>query len=200
MRMRVLAGFGIGAVIVVAAVAGYLQAARQPSVDIPYQKAVEQLRNVRARVRAEQRPPVIGEPIALLEIPRLGLAGVIVEGDTSAVLDRGIGHLPDTPLPWQVGNSAVAAHRTTLFKPLRNVREGDALILSTPRGDLRYRVRRMTIVDPQDLSVLDPTPRTTLTLITCYPFDYVGMAPQRFIVQAEQIDVDPALRDPASSG
>lgn len=128
-----------------------------------------------------------GEPVGILEIARVGLSGVVVEGDDEGVLDRAIGHLPDTPLPWQSGNSALAAHRDALFRPLKDVRSGDLLRLRTPYGDFDYRVRETLIVQPDDLWVLDPTPVTMLTLISCYPFDYIGPAPERFIVRAERI-------------
>jgi sortase A len=128
-----------------------------------------------------------GEPLGVLEIARIGLSGVVVEGDNDNVLDRAIGHLPDTPLPWQSGNSALAAHRDALFRPLRNVRSGDLLRFKTPYGDFDYRVRETLIVSPEDLWVLDPTPVTMLTLISCFPFDYIGAAPERFIVRAERM-------------
>lgn len=128
-----------------------------------------------------------GEPIGTLEIVRVGLSGVVVEGDDDSVLDRAIGHLPDTPLPWHTGNSALAAHRDALFRPLREVRFGDVLRLRTPYGDYEYRVRDILIVTPEDLWVLDATRGSTLTLISCYPFAYVGHAPERFIVRADRI-------------
>lgn len=128
-----------------------------------------------------------GEPIGTLEIVRVGLSGIVVEGDDGSVLDRAIGHLPDTPLPWQAGNSALAAHRDALFRPLRSVRFGDILRLKTPHGDFDYRVRDILIVKPEDVWVIDPTPVSMLTLISCYPFSYIGHAPERFIVRAERI-------------
>jgi len=128
-----------------------------------------------------------GEPIGTLEIVRVGLSGIVIEGDDDAVLDRAIGHLPDTPLPWQAGNSALAAHRDTLFRPLQGVRFGDVLRLKTPHGTFDYRVRDILIVKPEDVWVLDPTPTSVLTLISCYPFTYIGHAPERFIVRAERI-------------
>ena len=85
------------------------------------------------------------------EITRVGLKGVVIEGDSDAVLDRAIGHLPDTPLPWQEGNSALAAHRDTIFRPLEGVRLGDVLRLRTPHGDFDYRVTETLIVKPQDV-------------------------------------------------
>ena len=128
-----------------------------------------------------------GEPIGTLEIVRLGLTGVVIEGDSDAVLDRAIGHLPDTPLPWKDGNSALAAHRDTIFRPLKGVRLGDVLRLKTPHGDFDYRVTDTLIVKPEEVWVLNPTPVTTLTLISCWPFNYIGNAPERFIVRAERI-------------
>jgi len=128
-----------------------------------------------------------GDAIGTLEITRVGLSGVVVEGDSDAVLDRAIGHLPDTPLPWKDGNSALAAHRDTIFRPLKGVRLGDVLRLKTPHGDFDYRVVDTLIVKPHDVWVLDPTPVSTLTLISCWPFNYIGHAPERFIVRAERI-------------
>jgi sortase A len=128
-----------------------------------------------------------GEPIGTLEIVRIGLSGVVVEGDDDSVLDRAIGHLPDTPLPWQTGNSALAAHRDALFRPLKDVRFGDVLRLTTPYGVYEYRVRETLIVKPEDVWVLDATLGSVLTLISCWPFAYIGHAPERFIVRADRI-------------
>ena len=126
---------------------------------------------------------VIGE----LEIPRLHLSAPVKAGDDDSVLDFSVGYLPDTPLPWMPGNSAFAAHRDRLFRPLEHIHEGDAITLSTTHGDLRYRVLKTLIVDPKDVWVLKPLPNVSLTLITCYPFTFVGHAPHRFIVQAEKL-------------
>jgi sortase A len=150
------------------------------------------LEHVRTAPRPKGEPDLpasltAGEPIGTLEIVRVGLSGVVVEGDDDAVLDRAIGHLPDTPLPWQTGNSALAAHRDALFRPLKDVRFGDVLRLRTPYGDYEYQVREILIVKPEDLWVLDATRRSTLTLISCYPFAYIGHAPERFIVRADRI-------------
>lgn len=128
-----------------------------------------------------------GSPIGRLEIPRIGLAAAVAEGDDEKTLKVAVGHLPDTPLPWQEGNSALAGHRDSFFRPLRHIQVGDDIHLTTVHGTLRYRVTRHTVVDPAELWVLDPSPTAALTLITCYPFDYVGPAPRRFIVQAERM-------------
>lgn len=128
-------------------------------------------------------PGVLGE----LDIPRLKLSAVVVEGDDEETLNVAVGHLPDTPLPWQTGNSALAGHRDTFFRALKRVRLGDEIRLATSHGELRYRVERTLVVEPYDLSVLEPLPEPCLTLITCFPFSYVGSAPRRFIVQASRI-------------
>lgn len=124
--------------------------------------------------------------IGSLEIPRLRLSAMIAEGDDDATLKVAIGHLPDTAFPWHDGNSALAGHRDTFFRPLQHIRVGDELRVSTVHGDFRYQVRETMVVGPNDVWVLDPTDRPTLTLITCYPFTYVGKAPRRFIVKAER--------------
>jgi len=128
-------------------------------------------------------PGLIGE----LEIPRLKLSVVVVEGDDEDTLKVAVGHLPDTPLPWQAGNSALAGHRDTFFRALEGIRLGDEMRLATPQRELRYRVERTLVVEPDDLSVLEPSPEPRLTLITCFPFSYIGNAPHRFIVQARRI-------------
>ena len=96
------------------------------------------------------------------------------------------GHIPGTPLPGEAGNVAIAGHRDTFFRPLRFIRRNDTINVTTDRGEDQYRVVSTSIVAPSDVQVLYPTGRDTLTLVTCYPFDYVGPAPKRFIVRAER--------------
>jgi sortase A len=128
-----------------------------------------------------------GELIGALTIPRLHLSAMMAEGDDDGSLSVAIGHLPDTPPPWwDHGNVALAAHRDTFFRPLKDIVAGDEIDLVTTRGQFVYDVTGTTIVDPDDTSVLNPTEGPTLTLITCYPFDYIGHAPKRFIVRAER--------------
>jgi sortase A len=137
-------------------------------------------------------PPEVSELIprdslvGVLDVPRLGLSVVVREGDEDQALKTAVGHLPDTPLPWHKGNAALAGHRDTFFRPLRNLRVGDAMRLATLHGTFEYRVRRTMVVEPGDLWVLHPAEGVSLTLITCYPFTYVGPAPKRFVVQAER--------------
>ena len=123
-------------------------------------------------------------PIARIEMPRLKLSAAAREGVDTRTLRTAVGHIPGTALPGEPGNSAFAAHRDTFFRPLKDVRTGDEVVLTTPAGVYHYAVATTRIVEPSDVSVLAATPDPTLTLVTCYPFDYVGTAPQRFIVRA----------------
>jgi sortase A len=130
---------------------------------------------------------VRGGLVGRLEVPRLRLAAAVAEGEDQATLDVAVGHLRDTPLPWENGNSALAAHRDTFFRPLRHIRTGDDVRVTAPHGRWDFRVTKAMIVDPGDVWVLEPTSTPTLTLITCYPFGFVGPAPKRFVVQAERV-------------
>lgn len=151
---------------------------------------LERLRQVPAlqKPHAEPRSVANGDTIGEIEIPRLGLNAIMLEGDSDDVLSRGVGHVPETALPWQVGNVALAAHRDTIFRPLRNIRAGDTVVLKTMEGDQRYTVSFTEVVAPTDVQVLDSDGENELTLITCFPFYYVGHAPRRFIVHARQVE------------
>ena len=128
-----------------------------------------------------------GGLVGMLDVPRLQLTTPVIEGDDDRTLQRSVGHLPDTPMQWENGNSAVAGHRDGLFRPLKDVRVGDEIRFRTTRDEYRYRVTSTAIVKPDDVSVLEPKSQASLTLITCYPFYYVGTAPKRFIVHAERL-------------
>jgi sortase A len=128
-----------------------------------------------------------GDLIGSLQIPRLKLSAMVVEGDDDKTLKRGVGHLPDTPLPWQKGNAALAGHRDTFLRAMRDISAGDEIRLTTPHGAFTYRVREIAIVTPDNLTGLSLTDDSSLTLITCYPFSYVGNAPKRFVVRAAPI-------------
>jgi sortase A len=127
-----------------------------------------------------------GALVGMLDVPRLRLTTAVIEGDDDGTLKRAVGHLPDTPLPWEKGNSALAGHRDGLFRPLKDVKIGDEIRFRTTSEQFRYRVTRTSIVTPDDVSVLESKSTETLTLITCYPFNYVGSAPKRFVVHAER--------------
>jgi len=131
-------------------------------------------------------PPRPEEPIGRLEIPRLSVSAMLLEGTGSKTLLVGAGHISGTALPGSAGNVGIAAHRDTFFRPLRHVRPKDTIVLTTSYGTFRYIVDGVEIVGPTDVQVLHRTPDRELTLVTCYPFFYVGPAPQRFVVHARQ--------------
>jgi sortase A len=125
-----------------------------------------------------------GDLVGKLEIPRLGLSVMIMEGVADKTLRLGGGHIPGTAYPGAPGNSGFAAHRDTFFRKLRNVRKDDVIHFTTRSTKLSYRVASTAVVDPSDTGVLRPTARETITLVTCFPFYYVGPAPRRFVVHA----------------
>lgn len=129
--------------------------------------------------------PAPGSLIARLDAPSLHISASVLEGTDDGTLRRGVGHIEDTALPGEVGNVGLAGHRDTVFRPLRRAAIGDQLTLTTSDHVFRYRISRTSIVNPDEVSVLDPTAKPTLTLVTCYPFRYIGHAPRRFIVKAE---------------
>ena len=128
--------------------------------------------------------PSRGGVVGRLEVPRLRLSVVAREGADVRTLGRAAGHVPRTAMPGQPGNAAFAGHRDTFFRPLKDVRQGDEVVVTTPEGRYRYVVQETRVVKPTDVWVLEPTDRASLTLVTCYPFNYFGAAPQRFIVRA----------------
>jgi sortase A len=133
------------------------------------------------------RPPSPGAPVGRLEIPRLDVSAIVREGSDARTLRRAVGRIPDTAMPGTGGNVGLAGHRDTFFRPLRHIRVGDEIVLTTPRGRFRYTVRRTRVVDPDETWVLDPATGPALTLVTCYPFYFVGPAPRRFVVRAEPV-------------
>ena len=128
-----------------------------------------------------------GDAIGEMKIPRIGLETIVVQGESPRILHRAVGHLPETAMPGQPGNVALAGHRDGFFRPLKDIQVGDAISLKTLDGEFLYRVESTEVVWPSDVQVLQATRVNTLTLVTCYPFYYVGSAPKRFIVRARQI-------------
>jgi sortase A len=150
--------------------------------------SIERPPAVREHIPNVLKPLEPGEIIGRVDIPRLRLSAAVAEGDDEQTLGKAVGHLPDTPLPWhRRGNVALAAHRDGLFRPLEKIRLDDDVRVVTARGEFHYRVTKTHIVDPDDVWVIAPTDTATITLITCYPFSFVGNAPRRFIVQAEMV-------------
>jgi sortase A len=150
---------------------------------------------------AESKPPKIlpipspGEAIGKLSIPRIGLSAMVAEGVDEGTLRKAVGHIPGTAIPEQPGNVALAGHRDTFFRRLRQVRANDLIIMETPRGEYRYKVERTEVVGPKDTEVLQSRNYSELTLITCYPFRYVGPAPERFVVEASRLPESDSLKN-----
>jgi sortase A len=126
--------------------------------------------------------------IAILRIPRIDLEVPVLEGTDELSLNRGVGHVIGTANPGEHGNMAIAGHRDGFFRGLKDLSVGDAVEMDTMGRTATYIIHRITIVDPDDISVLKPGPHASLTLITCYPFYFVGSAPKRYIVQASVAD------------
>jgi sortase A len=142
-----------------------------------------------ARIRAFQRSLAVKfpPPEAVLRVQRVGLEVPVLEGVDDLTLNRGAGHIPGTALPGQPGNVAVAGHRDGFFRALKDVVPGDTIEMQRASVTDRYIVRNIELVAPSNTSVLKSTGEDTLTLVTCYPFHYVGAAPQRYIIQATLI-------------
>ncbi len=138
-----------------------------------------------------------GGLLGRLEIPRIGISVMVVEGTGDADLRRAVGHIRGTALPGEDGNVAIAGHRDTFFRPLDSIRRNDTIILTTWKGTCRYQVVSTEVVRPEEVDVLSPTGRNSLTLVTCFPFAYVGPAPMRFIVRAE---ASPQAAGPSPTG
>jgi sortase A len=128
--------------------------------------------------------------VGRLEVPRLGLSAIAREGVDARTLRSAVGHVPETALPGEPGNVAFAGHRDTFFRKLKDVKKGDRIVVTTAGGVYAYDVRETKVVRPSDVSVLEPTREPALTLVTCYPFDFIGRAPERFIVRAVRKDED----------
>jgi sortase A len=132
-------------------------------------------------------PAATGGLIGRMDIPRLGISAIVMEGTSGPTLRRALGHISGTALPGQPGNVGISGHRDTFFRPLRKIEPNDIVTLTTMAGEYRYRVLSIKVVGPDDVAVLDPGDDETLTLVTCYPFYFVGPAPDRFIVRAQRV-------------
>jgi len=132
-------------------------------------------------------PAAAGGLIGRIEIPRLLLSAVVVEGIGKTTLRRAVGHIPGTALPGEPGNVCLTGHRDTFFRPLKDLKIKDEIQVSTLEGNFNYEVESLRVVEPDNVGVLAPSGKNVLTLVTCYPFYYVGPAPQRWIVRAKQV-------------
>lgn len=133
--------------------------------------------------------PMIGR----VAIPRVGLSAMVLEGSDERTLSLGVGHLTGTALPGRPGNVVLTAHRDTFFRPLRDIRRNDSITLTTLSGPHQYRVESTSVVRPDSIEVLQASAKPTLTLLTCYPFQYLGPAPERFVVRAREVAPEPPV-------
>jgi sortase A len=129
----------------------------------------------------------MGSVVGRLEIPKIKLDVMVLEGDDDDVLEKAAGHVPKTDFPGGAGNVVIAAHRDTFFRGLRNIHMDDEITLTTAQGVHKYQVGLVELVAPEDVQVLKALDHPTLTLITCFPFEFIGDAPKRFIVQAAEV-------------
>ncbi|MGP0018409.1 MAG: class D sortase [Candidatus Sulfotelmatobacter sp.] len=151
-------------------------------------------RSLENQIQLEKEPhesqpkPAIkpGDVLGRLDIPRLGLSVAVLQGTGSRMLRRGTGHIEGTPLPGEAGNSGIAGHRDTFFRGLKDIRKNDEIQFQTSTELFRFVVDWAKVVAPNDLSVLAPSTESSLTLVTCYPFYFVGPAPSRFVVRAHR--------------
>lgn len=176
---------------------GSLFSSAGPETEEPVSPEQEKQAQTEAQ-RSHVRPRYLAKDalIGRIEIPRLHVHAIVEEGVDDKTLRRAVGHVPGTALPGDDGNVALAAHRDTFFRGLKDVEKDDHIQLRTLQGDYDYVVESTRIVSPKDVGVLKPTKDPVLTLVTCYPFYYVGNAPKRFIVQARQVPADARVTSP----
>ncbi|HXJ06754.1 MAG TPA: class D sortase [Candidatus Acidoferrum sp.] len=151
-------------------------------------QAVEMKKFERTSPPPSPRILVDGDMLGELQVPRLGLNAIVVQGDSTADLRRAVGHLSNSPMPGEWGNVALAGHRDTFFRPLRDVLLGDEIRFQTTERSFAYVVESIEVVAPTDIRVLQSSTGHYLTLLTCFPFHYVGPAPKRFVVRAREVD------------
>lgn len=137
--------------------------------------------------RARKAESAADDALALIEIPRLRLSAIVREGVDEETLELAVGHVPGTALPGEVGNIALAGHRDTFFRPLNRIKMNDLIRVVVPPNTYEYKVNSIDVVEPHEISVLESSGSEELTLVTCYPFRYIGNAPKRFIVKAVRV-------------
>ena len=166
----------------------------------PHLEFLGRLRGTKSLVRAavaSRREAKSTGLIGRLEIPRVDLTALVVEGTSGRALRRGVGHVKGTPFPGERGNVALAGHRDTYLRKLKDVEKGDLIRIATPDGVFAYQVETIMIVRPYRADLLDNTRRPRLTLVTCYPFHWIGPAPKRFVIRARPVDGPLAVEDKA---
>ncbi|MFZ3333468.1 MAG: class D sortase [Candidatus Acidiferrales bacterium] len=143
--------------------------------------------DVRSGIRATNLKAPDEVLLGLIEIPRLDTSAIVEEGVSTGTPWKAVGHIPGTAFPGQPGNAVLAGHRDTYFPGLGDLKVGDQVSFESPTATYSYRVESTRIVEPDDVTVLSASTETTLTLITCYPFHYIGSAPQRYVVTAREV-------------
>ncbi|WP_245805802.1 class D sortase [Bacillus alkalicellulosilyticus] len=139
-----------------------------------------------------QTQPDIGEQYAELVIPRLDRQLPIYYGVEDDQLKKGIGHIQQTALPGEKDNMVLSGHRDTVFRRLQEMQIGDQVAIKTDSEIYTYKIKKIRVVDKDDQTVIVPKPRATLTITTCYPFGYVGPAPERYVLVAELTNTENA--------
>lgn len=132
--------------------------------------------------------PIWGDKLGKIEINRLGISSVIYQGDDDDILTKGVGHSFASLIPGEGGNCILAGHRDTVFKPLKDIKVGDEVIIKTFYGTYKYKVNKIRIVEKDDTTVIVPSDKEMLTIYTCYPFNYIGAAPKRFVVTCDFVE------------
>nr|WP_180321312.1 class D sortase [Mesobacillus jeotgali] len=156
--------------------------------DKPVKTADKKLQSAKTSLYSKR--PEKGEMIGNLSIPKLSANLPIYHGTDEDELEKGVGHFSGSVLPGEKDNSVLSGHRDTVFRKLGEVGKGDLLVVSTDAGEFTYKVRKVRIVDADDRTVIVPKPRATLTVTTCYPFDFIGDAPERYILVADLIEAN----------
>jgi sortase A len=151
-------------------------------------QALEMKKFKQAGLLSEPHILAEGDVIGEIRVLRLDLNAIVVQGDSPANLRRAVGHISTSALPGERGNVALAGHRDTFFRPLRDIRLGDRVNFNTPHHSFEYIVDSIDVVEPHDIEVLEPSTGRELTFVTCFPFHFVGPAPKRFVVHAREID------------
>ena len=195
MKRKIPARRWIGIFLVLAGlwiVASNIKPIFQPSNEEQFQYKQEKMapKAAKEKIGSKSLYPVrykIGDQIGELDIPKLPKTLPIFHGANEDELEKGVGHFAGSVLPGEKDNSVLSGHRDTVFRQLGKIGKGDLFIVTTSAGKFTYKVRRTRIVDADDRTVIVPKPRATLTVTTCYPFSYIGNAPQRYILIADLI-------------
>jgi len=183
----------LGYYVVVAAAATYYQARSREQFQIARAGVVKREASSPDPRLSLHSPLRMGSGLNLLgrlDVPRIGLSAMVADGTSSRVLRLAVGHVSGTAVPWSSGNVALAAHRDTFFRRLGELHPGDVIRMTVPGSEYRYQVVFTGIVSPSETWVLEPATGQTLTLITCYPFHFIGAAPNRFVVRARRFDTE----------